>query len=700
MIREVDELIAEVTSLHMAGAEVALGEFIAQCPADNDSLGDLVDADAQWRVERGLPVLVERYVDAIPDLFDRPEVLDAVLSKALDALIRERGCTKEQAVEALSEQLPALAEHIRVAGLLSEFMWSTETLRRCVVPERTLELPCSIGPPTPGGVPRYEARRLVGRGAHGAVYEGVDRLLSDRGAPAWVAIKVLHSITSEEGRAQFDAEARKTRAIDHENVVRVLDLGRTADGESYLVTELLQGGALTRESVPTAQEAVLLLVDVARGVQAAHTARLVHRDIKPANILLARDGVPKISDFGLAAWNDAGQAGELPPGGTLAFMAPEQYRGEESASNNTVDVYAMGGVLYWLLTGRPPNGATAGEVRAFLGGEGGAGVRPSDLVPVDADLDAICARALEADPALRQQSADQFAADLTAWLDHRPIEWASPTRARRARLLVRRRPLGMVGVVLLVAACIGVVSGFVYINQRHARERQASEARAEAEALRADLAAANERAIEAEYNSARDGVAKALKAIQATLGEMDRDWLPIVTVLESMAGPLVTSRDEAGSPLWGVRIRVVEDMLAEAGRLGQGDDLDTTIWRIVQSYWLLRDGRLDESLDAVRVARARWEGAGWPATPWVEYMRVIEAGGVIAASTPDGTITDAEAVLSALADLREVEGTFVGPREGSQLHLVLLRAMARGGLAVDRPELVRYARLRLEQLGG
>jgi len=703
-MRDIDELIVEITALHTAGEHVPLADFITRCPHDNDSLSDLVDADAEARLSRGLPVNIDLYAEAIPDLRQRPEVLDAVLSRSLAALMRDRRCTQEQAIEALCAAQPDLSDKIRITALLSKFIWSTDALADRIGFGRTLDPPCAIGPPMPSGEPRYEVRRLIGRGAHGDVYEGVDRLLSDSERPAWIAIKVLREPAGAD-TDRFDAEARKARGIDHPNVARVLDLGRTPDRAPFIVYEYLEGGPLTLTTTSTPREAALLVLQVARGVQAAHTARLIHRDIKPANILLTRDGVPKISDFGLASRIHAERTNAHTLRGTPAFVAPEQYRAEPAGENFTVDVYALAGVLYWLLTGRPPNGVARDEIFAYLDGHTQRRVRPSEHVPTDPDLDAVCARALHPDPARRHQSADQFAADLEAYLAHSPIEWTNPSRVRRVKLLLCRRPLAVATAGLAALAIVAVASGFVYIAQKHQQENIAADARTEAAALRAEVAEADERAIEAENRAIKKSISSMIAAVQASKGSLAHDWLPMVTVFESLAGPVITERDEQGAPLWERRIEVVRGMLDEAEQAGHGDDIDTAIWRILLSYWLLHDGQMSQSLKLVRETKTQWEATGWPDSPWITYMRTIESCDTLAEQLPSRSAPrsayadlDDQAISDDLDELTQLETEYTGMRAGNRLHLTLLIAIRRGADAIGRDDLSRYARLKLDTL--
>ncbi len=244
----------------------------------------------------------------------------------------------------------------------------------------------------------YRLDAQIGAGAMGAVYRGWDERLRRH-----VAVKVL----AGEGTRRLDAEARAAAAIAHPNVVAVHDVG-VADGRTYIVSELIDGASLrsvvAAGPVPIAR-AVQLGLELARGLAAAHAAGVIHRDLKPENLIVARDGVLKILDFGLAKRTDAGDALDATePGtvfGTLGYMAPEQARGE--AVDARADLFAAGAILYELVTGR----------RAFDGASHAdrlsAVLRDTPPLVEDAELEPIVTRCLAKDPAARFQSAQDLA---------------------------------------------------------------------------------------------------------------------------------------------------------------------------------------------------------------------------------------------------------------------------------------------------
>src|SRR6202043_2184271 len=161
-----------------------------------------------------------------------------------------------------------------------------------------------------------------------------------------------------------------------------------------------------------------LVATLAEAIQVAHQSGIVHRDLTPANILLTADGTPKISDFGLARQLEGG--GQLTvsgvPVGTPSYMAPEQARGQRGAIGPATDVYALGAILYELLTGRPPfQGETPLATMALVTTEDP--VPPRLLNPqADRDLETVCLKCLEKDPGRRYPSAEALADDLARYL--------------------------------------------------------------------------------------------------------------------------------------------------------------------------------------------------------------------------------------------------------------------------------------------
>jgi len=204
-------------------------------------------------------------------------------------------------------------------------------------------------------VPGYEVEGVLGRGGMGIVFKA-RHLRLNRPVAMKMALARAFADTHEKDRFQREAEA--VAGLQHPNLVQIYDVG-DADSRSYFTMELVEGGSLANKLAGMPQpsdQAAQLMVTLAVAMQAAHACGIVHRDLKPSNILLTLDNTPKISDFGLARrlGDEAGLTLSGLVVGTPSYMAPEQARGQADAVGPLVDVYALGAILYELLTGRPP----------------------------------------------------------------------------------------------------------------------------------------------------------------------------------------------------------------------------------------------------------------------------------------------------------------------------------------------------------
>jgi hypothetical protein len=637
---------------------------VALDPSDDEALAELIEVDGRARLRHGRQVSLDRYLAAVSDLPRRPEPLDAAIEMALRWLVPN--CAGERdPIEVLIQDHPGLERAIREADALTNALWSTVRLERALSdapPPRAL--PCDFGSPTLDGRPRFELLRQVGEGAFGQVYLAVDRQLSERDHQARVAIK----ISSGRARSQVEQqrlaeEATKARRIDHPNVVRVLDRGVTESGEDFIVHEFMEGGDLGRllrrrgGALPP-RAAASIAARIARGVHAAHMAGLVHCDLKPSNIMLTAEGEPKVADFGIAIRTSAAEAspaaeGAARPLGNLAFISPEQFRMEEGALTVPSDIYALGGVLYWMLTNRLPNGASAVEIRRTHDPLRGRLAPPAP--GIDPDLDAICTRCMAVRPQERHASAAAVAEDLEAWLKREPIAWTRPSPGRRLHLWVRRRPgqAAWVGALLGIAAA-GTAFAVRWGNERHLRREE--------ERLRQSSIAHLDEAIQ--------GLMEAHEAGAAT------ELLPQIWLLEWVYGPTVLRRGVDWTELWRLRRDVIASLVQRRRAEGLHDDVQTLIWEGALGFWLITAGRCGEA-DAVlernlALWRARLASPDDPLLADLELMRVCAAVGRTATAPAEAAPGD---LIQIEARLQEARRRFERDSPEAPLRHLVLRSL-------------------------
>lgn len=684
-IAPVERLRRLATETH---GDVNFSRFIIELtPIGDAQLAELIEQDGRLRIARGRDVTLERYIEAVPDLFDRPDALDAALDVTLRSLSRSSH-PDDESIDELIERYPELATSIEEAAALNNALWSTTGLRRRLSAGATRSLPEEFGPPISGsasGESRYVLKQLLGSGAYGEVYLAVDRQLSDTDHPAMVAVKILTMVErSRSSRLALAEEATKARRVEHPNVVRVLDRGVSEREEEYIVYEYVDGGDLgqwlreRRGQVPV-RLAVRLAARISRGVQAAHTAGLVHCDLKPNNIMLkaeraARDVngrhvpenvsgtepmnhrqspssqamfhrqstntptadlTPKVADFGIAI-----RAGEsLPslqsddqqhhPVGNLAYISPEQYRMEDGSLTVPSDVYALGGILFTLLTGELPNGRTVEEIAATHHPDHGRHEPPKLRLlrrEIDVDLEAICHRAMATRPEDRYNAAGAFADDLEAWLRYEPIHWTRPSITRLTRLWIKRRPT-LAASLLVVALLSG--TGLRYameardaaaLAREHEQQREIEFLRAEQERMRADRAS--------EINEYREYVGgKLLNQIQhfVDASPSTTQTLSALWAFDHVFRYFNLPLDDGDSSFDDMRMAVVDQRLQQLAAADRENSLEAWLWQTNMAFWLIGKGQVDQAEPLVREIRSAWQAMLDPNDPWFDLLDVLDA---------------------------------------------------------------------------
>lgn len=638
---------ALLAALHDSGGQITIAQFLRGRPADDVTLAELIEIDGRFRISRGEAIELQMYLDATPDLPNRPVALDAAIDMTLRSLSGGSTPTEEAALTLLSNY-PTLSKAILDAAALGKAIWATEQIAPPAPLHRTL--PMDFGSLIPGGQRQYNLLERLGDGASGDVYLAQDRLLSDRDNAALVAIKILRLDNADPwSRRNAVEEAAKARRVDHPNVVRALNRGVSEEGEEFLVYEYVSGGdmASPRFAAQLPMEhrrAALLAAQIARGVQAAHSAGLVHCDLKPGNVLLTREGSPKVADFGAALRPKDVEESEpaLRPVGTLAFMAPEQFRMEPGALAPPADVYALGGILHWLLTARLASGSTRDEVVAAHTDRARRAPSPRAVQPkVDEDLDAICRRALSPAPADRYASPAQFADDLESWLRREPIAWTRPSIVRIVQLWLLRRPTLAASLVIVAALVVGGVWAAGHFRQESEQARSA--------AAMADLRARSSR-------SYRDVVAEQMTRELATLYAAS-EISPPADVLSMLASiEAFTYRNEMESSMFLLlrgrfRSQYAEACFEEAQRMGGAGSFEAMAWGLQCAYFKAADEQSAEVLALLDLLepeyRARFGEADPGMTAFATLRHVAIANRVLSPPTDGSQDIAALAALAA-----------------------------------------------------
>ncbi len=421
--------------------------------------------------------------------------------------------------------------------------------------------------PPPPEIPGFTILAELGRGGGGVVYEAVQDRIGRR-----VAIKVLNAspVLDRDARQRWLREARAIGRVRHPHVIRLHEAGEH-DGWLFLVLDLVPGGSLKdRAHGPiAARTAAGLMETIARAVAAGHGQGLLHLDLKPSNILL--DGppgadwaewTPVLTDFGIAleatpagAGADPGATVTLGPRGTPAFMAPEQVAGGRAAIGPAADVFALGGTLYALLTGRPPfQAATALETLDLLRSRDPA--PPRALVPgIPRDLETICLRALLKDPAWRYASAVDLADDLRRWLDGFPIRARPTSMAGQGLRYCRRHPVPAALATALAASILIGLGGLTALWRRAESQRGRAEG-ALARALQSETAA------EAAAGKLLALITQVVEAPQQRFADRQDEALPILLDLTTQLRRNPGLVDSQAVPIARLQIRLADRLRA------------------------------------------------------------------------------------------------------------------------------------------
>jgi hypothetical protein len=336
----------------------------------------------------------------------------------------------------------------------------------------------------------YEVLKELGRGGMGVVYQARHVRLN-----RVVALKMILAggHAGEQDLLRFLGEAEAVAALQHAHVVQLYDFGQH-DGLPFFTLEFVGGGSLADKLKDTPlppREAAGLVEQLARGMAYAHGHGIVHRDLKPANVLLTEDGTPKLTDFGLAKRVEVGSGLTVSGAiiGTPSYMAPEQAGGDAKRVGPAADVYALGAVLYECLTGRPPFRAAA-VMETLLQVIRDEPVPVRQLQPgVPRDLETVCHKCLQKEPARRYTGALELAEDLRRFQAGEPIAARPVGRLERGWRWCRRHPAVAslsAALLLLVGVAAGASVAALRFYEMAEGERKARDAAATLAASEAD----------------------------------------------------------------------------------------------------------------------------------------------------------------------------------------------------------------------
>lgn len=457
-------------------------------------------------------------------------------------------------------------------------------------------------------VGQFRILRLIGRGGAGEVY------LAERirgGFAQRVALKLLRSGDTDRA-ASFDTERAMLASLEHPGIARLIDGGTTADGRPYMAMEYVEGAAITEWcAVQRASLAkrLALFTDVCDAVVYAHARLVVHCDLKPANILIDGDGRARLLDFGIAKVLGDGLADGAATRLTPDYAAPEQLEGARPSV--ATDVFALGAVLFELLTGHPPWRASGSSLAAILRRVPGAPADPPSKAatadgPVAAarirgDLDAIVTRAMRLAPADRYSSAEALAADVRRHMAMEPVAARARSRRYHADRFVRRHLAAVAAASLAVVATVGgaVTAGW----QAHRAAIERDRARDEAERIDAANKAmllmfrdASD-ASQMETLSVADMINGTTRRMLSSLPRRSPDAAPTIAALADVY--LIIGNNAAAKTLLAGTLR---------RGIGVDDPIYTARLRLKLGIVFAAEGNIGEALPLLRQADTVWRG--------------------------------------------------------------------------------------------
>ncbi len=385
------------------------------------------------------------------------DVIDRVVREYLEA--KERGEAVDRAVW--------LARHADIADELARFFESEDCFDGVVQADDRAD--ASAGALMPERLGDYDVLGEIRRGGMGVVLRARHRTLG-----RVVAVKILVSgaLSRPEDRERFRREAETVARLDHAGIVPIYDVGEES-GVPWFAMKLIEGQDLSvnpgRWRAP--RVAARVIADIARAVDHAHKYGVLHRDLKPANVMIDAEGAPHVTDFGLAKHVHSDDGGLTRTGavvGTIKYLAPELAVHGSGAATVQTDVYALGMILYELLTGRVAfEGATPLDTMRQLVDEEPASPRSSGR-GLAIDIETVCLKCLEKSPEKRYATAAELADDLERFVDGVPVRARRHGAIPRAMRWVRRRPTAAALLTLSALLIVGtVVASILYARREH-----------------------------------------------------------------------------------------------------------------------------------------------------------------------------------------------------------------------------------------
>jgi hypothetical protein len=689
-----ERILEQFQAAWRAGGRPAIKDYLAAADVERRALlVELIHEELELRLRAGEAVRVEDYLGQFPDLGDD---LTAAAELVAAEFVLRQGRGEVPRLEEYQARFPQFAAALpdRIAARRARVgggpippappPGEKETLppgEGAKPAEAVTQPPPAAEPKPPQAgagwptVPGYEIVAQLGKGGMGVVYKAHQTALRRT-----VALKmILHGdYAGPEERRRFQTEAGAVARLQHPQFVQVYEVGEHK-GLPFFSLEFCPGGSLEKQldGKPwEAKRAAALVETLARAMHAAHQAGLVHRDLKPGNVLLTPDGTPKVTDFGLAKRLDV--RGDTQTGvilGTPEYMAPEQ-AGKSREVGPAADTYALGAILYELMTGRPPFQA-ATPLDTILQVVGDEPVPPSRLYGrTPRDLETICVKCLQKQPGKRYDSALSLAQDLRHFQNGEPITARPVGRTERAWRWCRRNPAvaSLATAVLLVFAAGTVASSaLAALADRRAGEAAKAEGKAlqEAEnstAARNDLQKSNDKLLTSVARSllrplGLQAPARGQSVVPLSDPEIEALWelesspeqILLRFVGEAIQRP-VTTRQLKNWSMWilhaavGLDVRrreVVERMLAER-MSAEGMPLEQRVdlaWSLVT---------LDD-LSLRTASRA--------------FMTLTQA---------IGSMTEPNA-LHALGERLSAVGVRLGPKEAAEASTALAQAMSTAG---------------------